>query len=301
MPPTIGDKTGSKSSRVETELSVVLEMGDDGAETMPVVLRPLRSAEDYRQCEQLERETWGQNFTECVPASILMISQKVGGIAAGAFDSDGRMVGMIYGLTGPRHGALAHWSHMLAVSRELRSRGLGRELKLYQRRAVLAKGVHTMLWTYDPLVAKNAYLNICRLGARPIEYVRDLYGPDTSSALHQGLGTDRLVVEWRLDQAKSVPPSEASGWASVAVVNADADGNPQDEPGELPPSPRLRVEIPLDIQPVKASAEGAGALWRASTRGAFESCLEAGYAVTGFQRDETSDRCWYLLERGGTG
>ena len=101
--------------RTDAELSVVLEIGGDEAETMPVVLRPLRSRDDYRQCEALERETWGQDFSECVPSSILMISQKVGGVAAGAFDSDGRMVGMVYGLTGPRRGEIVHWSHMLAA------------------------------------------------------------------------------------------------------------------------------------------------------------------------------------------
>ena len=77
-----------------------------------------------------ERDTWGQAIV--VPASLLMVSQKVGGVTAGAFDEDGQLVGMVYGLTGPRDGRLGHWSHMLAVSQGLRSLGIGRELKLFQ-------------------------------------------------------------------------------------------------------------------------------------------------------------------------
>ncbi len=287
-------------SSAEAELSVVVELGAD-AETVPIVLRALRSQEDYAACEELERDTWGQDFSECVPAGVLMITQKVGGVAAGAFDSDGRMVGMVYGLTGPRGGELAHWSHMLAVRPEYRGVGLGRELKLYQRRVVIEKGASVMLWTYDPLVARNAYLNICKLGARPVEYVRDLYGPDTASELHTGLGTDRFVVAWRLDgEADSACEVEDPAWAEAPVLNVTPEGEPTEDQ-ELPEAERVKIEIPADVQVEKAADAEAGGRWRASTRLAIERSLEAGLVVQGFERDAASGRGRYRLGRTGRG
>lgn len=284
--------------RGDAELSVVLELGVDGAETMPVVLRPLRSQDDYQQCEEVERETWGQDFSECVPGSILMISQKVGGVAAGAFDSDGRLVGMVYGLTGPRQGRLVHWSHMLAVRNELRGRGLGRELKMYQRRVVLEKGAESMLWTYDPLVARNAALNINRLGARPVEYIRDLYGPDTASELHSGLGTDRFVVEWRLEREPPTGTEDLHAWSSAAVINRTPEADLHVDSLEPRDAPFLRIEVPSDIQQIKRDDPEAGGRWRASTRLAFETCFSEGYVIEGFDVGVESGFSWYLLRQG---
>ena len=101
-------------------------------------------------------------------------------------------------MTGVRDGALVHWSDMLAVGPEARDRGIGRRLKLYQRSLVAELGVTQILWTFDPLVARNAHLNLNALGARVIDYVPDMYGADTGSTLHQGIGTDRFVVAWEV-------------------------------------------------------------------------------------------------------
>ena len=287
---------GRAETRAEAELSVVLELGEDGSETMPVVLRPLRSQDDYRQCEELERDIWGQDFSECVPTSLLMVSQKVGGVAAGAFDSDGRMVGMVYGLTGPRQGRLVHWSHMLAVRQELRGRGLGKELKLYQRRVVRERDAEVMLWTYDPLVSRNAYLNICRLGARPAEYVRDLYGDDTASELHTGLGTDRFVVEWHLADGGRAPESPTAFAEAPEIVHLE-EGRPSEPPYDIPSVRRVRIAVPRDIQAVKAADAELGLEWRRSTRSAIEACFDEGFEVVGFDAAGDDGPCAYLLRR----
>ena len=163
-----------------------------------VELRNVSSDEEYEAVVDLERETWGVGFEDTVPPTILMISQKMSGVLAGAFDPNGRMLGFIYGLSGFRYGRRAHWSHMLAVTREARGLGLGRELKVFQRELLLPLGVETVYWTYDPLVAHNANLNLNRLGALPVEYVENMYGEDTGSVLHSGLGTDRFVVAWAI-------------------------------------------------------------------------------------------------------
>ena len=136
-----------------------------------VVLRTFASRADYDQGVVLQKETWGHDFTECVPASILQISQKVGGVAAGAFDKDDRLIGFIYGLSGLREGRPAHWSHMLAVRPEYRGTGIGTKLKKMQRDLLLAAGIDVAYWTFDPLVSGNAHFNINLLGARPVEVV----------------------------------------------------------------------------------------------------------------------------------
>src|SRR3954453_23974488 len=158
-------------------------------------IRPLRTLDELRACVSLQRETWGNEFTDVVPTSILKVSQRVGGVAAGAFDDENALLGFVYGLTGVERGRIVHWSDMLAVRPEARNIGLGRRLKEYQRQFVRELGASVIYWTFDPLVARNAHLNFNRLGVRLTEYVEDMYGV-TDSVLHGGMATDRLVVAW---------------------------------------------------------------------------------------------------------
>lgn len=252
-------------------------------------IRPLRTHAELRQCLALQRATWGERFDDAVPASILSVVQRIGGVAAGAFDEAGQMLGFVFGITGVEQGRIVHWSDMLAVIPEARDRGIGRMLKQYQRRMAESVGAEVMYWTYDPLVARNAHLNIDILGARPTEYVRDMYG-DTGSVLHAGIGTDRFVVAWPLGRPAAPDPDRPDDARALAapVLNALPD-----EPGAAPApvdAERLpdvvRVAIPLDIQAVLARDERRAAAWRASTREALERALALGYRVTRFVRDD---------------
>src|SRR5215210_1930783 len=144
-----------------------------------VTIRDLQTLEEYLACCELQEETWGRGFSERVPAAILRVSQKIGGVTAGAFAPDGQMIGFVFGMTGLRDGKPAHWSDMLAVREHARGHHLGDRLKHFQRERVRALGCELMLWTYDPLVARNAHFNINRLGAMPVEYVTDMYGSNT--------------------------------------------------------------------------------------------------------------------------
>ncbi len=267
-----------------------------------IVIRRLNAHDDYQACLALQKETWGETFAECVPPSLLMVSQKIGGVAAGAFDASGRLLGFVFGLTGVKDGRLVHWSDLLAVRPEVRDCGLGQHLKLYQKEQVQALGVEVMYWTYDPLVARNAHLNLNRLGAHAEEYVPDMYREDASGALHRGMSLDRFVVAWRLNQehdqaAVRVTPEN---FAPVPVVNTVFDQNNKIIPVEkdLSLASAVRVEIPDDIYAVKAVALEQAVVWRNTTRRAFLFYQEHGYAVTAFYREESNGRCFYVLRRG---
>ena len=158
-----------------------------------IEIRTLRSNEDCQAAADFQREIWGTDYGDIVPGTLLHVVDYVGGLAAGAFDPSGTLVGFVFGMNGIRDGDLVHWSHMLGVRESARNSGLGRMLKEYQRTTLRDIGVKRIYWTFDPLMSKNAYFNINRLGAEIVEYVPDMYGR-TSSPLHLGLPTDRLIA-----------------------------------------------------------------------------------------------------------
>jgi predicted GNAT superfamily acetyltransferase len=269
-----------------------------------IEIRSLATPDDYDQCVRLQRETWGRDFTEIVPPTMLKVPQKVGGVSAGAFGPSGEMVGFVYGVSGLRRGRPAHWSHMLAVAPKFEGRGLGVHLKAFQRGVLLDLGIDVAYWSYDPLEARNAHLNLNRLAARMVEYVPNMYGEDTHSPLHSGLGTDRFVVEWeledlRVDQAiKGVLPLAVGGIADTPAVASHAKGD-RILPTEsaLPDLPTVRIEVPESIQAVKAKSMELGMKWRNTTRRAFLWYLGRSYRVTAFYRDPSSARCFYVVSR----
>ncbi len=257
-------------------------------------LRPLASHADYRACVVLQEKVWGAGFRELSSPSILKIAGKIGGLAAGAFDSGGRLAGFVFGLTGIMDGRPVHWSHMLAVDPALRDQGLGRRLKEYQREALLAAGVAVMYWTYDPLFARNAHLNINRLGVRISEYQADFYDDDPTGADWVSIGMDRFIVVWDLT-AQNLGPTATppAGADEIPCISPLPTGEPA--PDNLPGAARLRVEIPVDIEAVQAQSPEEASRWRAITRRAFLHYQAQGYRVSGFYR--TGDRAFYIVEQ----
>ena len=265
-----------------------------------ITIRDLSTLQDYSDCVALQDATWGAGFSERVPMAILRVSQKIGGVAAGAFDEDRRMIGFVFGLTGVRDGELVHWSDMLAVREDLRGRGIGERLKQYQRDKVTALGVRSMLWTFDPLQARNANFNINHLGALPVEYVVDMYGSNTGSTLHGALPTDRFIVRWDLaERTASRTPLPISG-DTVPVANpVGSDGLPVVEllPSTSSHAGPVHVQVPEDFAAVQREGSAIAMRWRLVVRQVLTAWLTAGYRVTAFARTD-GNLPSYRLEPG---
>jgi predicted GNAT superfamily acetyltransferase len=239
-------------------------------------IRCCEGFDELEACVQLQIETWGYDETELIPRKTFLLSQKIGGQVIGAFDSDsaesqrGFLVGFAMSLPGIKtEGSYAQpylHSHMLAVREGYRNRGLGAQLKWFQRDEALSRGIRRMEWTFDPLEIKNAFLNIHRLGAVARAYRPDFYGV-SSSRLQGGLPTDRLVAEWDLDSPR----------VKAILEGRPADGYVVEE----------QIPVPAAIYQWKASEtdrERAIAI-QLENRRKFQQAFSRGLTVVGFALD----------------
>jgi len=255
-----------------------------------MTIRPLHTIDEFRQVLALEKAIWGyEDSDDAVGIPVFVITVKRGGILLGAFDGD-RMIGFVYSLAGLKHGTPMQWSHMLGVLAAYRATGIGRELKLEQRRIAVEMGLDLMEWTYDPLVAVNAHLNFNRLGVVVEDYVLDVYG-DSSSPLHKGTPTDRFIAQWWMrspdvverlgaEAVPAAPPrfdaplvntvSDDGTWLACTGVDLTC--------GEA----ELAIVIPAGYNEMLEREPELGHDWRMASRQLFGRYLNGDYRVTGF-------------------
>jgi predicted GNAT superfamily acetyltransferase len=157
-----------------------------------------------------------------------------------------------------------------------------------------SRGIPEMCWTFDPLIAKNAHLNLNVLGASVLRYVPDMYGT-TESPLHHGLATDRLVVSCPTTTPAATPRVQSQDFASAPVLT------PTPQPGDAlfqrdgKPA-ALRIEVPSDFPQLLQQSPATAVAWHGSLRSHFQWALDAGYAVAGLQRDPLTARTFYALQ-----
>ena len=277
-------------------------------------IRDVEGEAEHHAIEDLQKEAWGFNDLDTVPAATLIATQHAGGIVLGAFEK-ASMIGFAYSFPAFEEGRVSMHSHMLAVKPEYRNIQAGFYLKLVQRERVLAMGLDEITWTFDPLQSLNAHLNFAKLGVVSRRYLVNFYGETSSSPLHQGFGTDRLWVSWLLNSERvngcvSRPPSyrtpqidAASSEASSLIQSALMYGDGSrpllgDFNGNLSAN-RCAIEIPHNINLLKEREPKLGAEWREATRAAFLAALEAGFLVDDFVRIDGMPypRWFYLLRK----
>ena len=241
------------------------------ASTKPsITVRSCDSLEDFRACVALQREIWGEDDLEVEPATMFVVASHTGGQVLGAYDGNS-LVGFTLALAALRHGAPFLHSHMTGVHASYRDSGVGRLLKLFQREEALSRDIRLIEWTFDPLALRNAHFNLNRLGAICRRYLPNLYGV-TTSPLHRGLATDRLLAEWYLDSPRV-----------VAAVT-----------GELIPSPsRATVAVPNLVDDWMASDLYRVQSIQAAVREQFAEGFAKGYAAIAVAK--TSDATTYHL------
>lgn len=238
--------------------------------TREIEIRHCSTLAEYEECVRVEHAVWGEEIA--VPSAVFVVAHHTGGQVVGAFH-EGKMAGFTLSLAAMRAGKPFLHSHMTAVLTEFRDRGIGRRLKLFQRRDALKRGIELIEWTFDPLDIKNAHFNFVRLGAVARRYIPNCYGV-TRSALHAGLPTDRLVAEWWL------------GSERVKSILAD-DAPPLKESAE-------RVSLPANLMEIRESDRAAAARVQAETRERFQKLFAEGHVATGVEsRDSATD---YILE-----
>jgi predicted GNAT superfamily acetyltransferase len=300
-----------------------------------LVLRILETPQEMTQVENLQRIIWSGNETEIVPINLLVAAIHNGGLAIGAYPAEPHdpartvepsqpMIGFVFGFPGfyptPDGPRLKHCSHMLGVHPDFRNKGVGFMLKRAQWQMVRQQGIDNITWTYDPLLSRNAQLNITKLGAVCNTYLRNEYGK-MQDDLNAGLVSDRLQVDWwvnsqrvnlRLSKKKRPQLDLAHFLAAGAeIINPSrpgSDGWPrppalQSRPlsmidSEHPPT-LLLLEIPPDFQALRVANLELASEWRYHIRALFEDLFAWGYLITDFIfQTEDLTRSFYVLSFG---
>jgi predicted GNAT superfamily acetyltransferase len=235
--------------------------------------RLLTTHDEFEGAVRLQKEIWGFSSVDLLPVRLFVVASKIGGHVFGAFDGS-RMVAFCLAIPGLKPGGkIFLHSQMLGVLPEYRNYGIGRMLKLEQRKDALARGVDVIEWTFDPLELKNAYFNIERLGAVVRRYVPNQYGT-TTSHLHGGLPTDRCTAEW---------------WVKTRRVEAALSQCRQ------PLEVEDRIAVPTNIDSLRREAPKQVREVQRCVTERFLDCLARGLAVTGFEKSEQAGT--YLLGR----
>lgn len=288
-------------------LSDADEAAARAAKAAGVAVRPLESLAELSAVSSVFDSIWEPDSgNSSIRLDLLRALTKAGNYVSGAYDrASGELLGGCVGFFGPPAARELH-SHIAGVSPGGLGRSVGFALKVHQRAWCLRHGVEVVAWTYDPLIRRNAYFNLVKLGARPVEYLRNFYGA-MDDAINSGTETDRMLVHWDLRSPGAVeasagrprPASFAALRSLGAVVALSPDSSGRPVAGALdddqavaggPGTRRFLVGVPADIEAMRLADPGLAATWRAALRDVLAPLLAGGASVTGFDRSG-----WYVV------
>ena len=261
---------------------------------LSVEVRELTTADECHAVSELYAEIWATPSAESpMPGEVLIALAHSGNYVVGAFTSDGTLVGGAaawFGESsdGEHAGTRFLHSHIAAVTTASQGLGVGMVLKQHQRRWAGDRGIPEIRWTFDPLVRRNAWFNLTRLGAVGLRYVEDYYG-GLDDQINAGEPTDRMVVHWTVDQ----PAERTTDTATGAYPFLDVDRG--DEPVVLdtdPPVTNLAVWLPEDIVAMRRDQPDLARRWRAAQRSVLVPALANGYRATAVTQEG-----WLILTR----
>ena len=255
-----------------------------------VSLRRMTTLDDADRVLDLIAHTWGGQE---LPRETVRALEHADTGLIGAEADGGDLVGFVLGFLGMSGGLHVH-SHMLAVTRDRQRGGVGFALKLAQRAAALEEGIEDVRWTYDPLLARNAWFNLMKLGATATEFLPDFYG-EMDDLLNANDRSDRFEIRWWLRDARvegrasGEPPPTLDLGDATALLERDGGDRDGEDPRPLltgaPIGGRASVAIPQDYPGLRARDADLAAEWRSAAAEAFEKCFAAGLSAVGLTRD----------------
>jgi len=251
--------------------------------------RKLEKPEEFRQVVEVYRAIWGEGE---IPTTLQRALQDNGGLVLGAF-ADIHLAGFAISLLGWDGVTLYQYSHTTAVRPEYQNHHLGFRLKAFQRDEVLKLGLAEIRWVFDPLLSRNARLNVRLLGATPDRYHIHYYG-QMPEALNEGLESDRLRVRWELTSSRveerlagkfPTPDEDFDRWkGSTAIVETEVGEKGLRTPSAVtePGGSPAHLEIPFDLAAVREHEPSALRTWRHAVRDGFRAAFDVGYRVDDF-------------------
>lgn len=225
-----------------------------------IEIRSLHTADHMQGVVAVFQQVWGSP-TELIRLELLMAIAHSGGYVAAAIDPQGTVLGASVGLLARHAGGPALHSHITGILPGVRRTGLGRQMKLHQQSWARERGIDWIVWTFDPLVRRNAWFNIAVLGVEVHDYLDSFYGVMTD-AINAGDDSDRLLVAWGVATGPDHDPFDGTG---------------VDDPLLLP--------TPDDVVALRRTDPAAVARWRADSRATWHAALGEGRRVLGFTRD----------------
>jgi predicted GNAT superfamily acetyltransferase len=298
-----------------------------------ITIRVIETPYEMNIVEDIQRYVWTDNETEVVPVHMLMAAVRHGGLVLGAYlqmETGQELVGFVFGFPGfyftPDGPRPLHVSQMLGVHPDYRDTGIGFKLKRAQWQMVRNQRLDRIVWTYDPLMSRNAHLNITKLGAVCHRYIRDAYG-SLRDGLNVGVPSDRFQVDWWVNSARvnrrlshnarrrlDLAHFYAAGAVVINPTHIDEGGWPvplreiednlnlgaEEEPVlSNQENAMLLIEIPSDFQALKNAKPNLAVNWRLHSRVVFETLFGQGYLVTDFiHLPGTHPRSFYVLSHG---
>jgi predicted GNAT superfamily acetyltransferase len=296
--PTVAADLRSVAGARDSAAKAAAEAAAGAAEAAGVDMVELHGIEQLEAMTRLFDEIWGIREGSLMPLGVSRAVEHAGNYIAGAFDSrGGELVGAIIGFFGLRDGQLLMHSHIAGVHPRAQGRAIGFALKQHQRAWALAAGVRTIEWTFDPLVRRNTFFNVTKLGVEVVAYHADFYGR-MDDALNAGDPSDRCVARWDLaspaviaaaaGNAVEVDRAALLAGGARVVLAGGAGGAPEARPSGRGGT-RL-AWVPADVVALRAAQPVLARAWRLALRATLREAIEQGYALTGVTRDG-----WYVL------
>ncbi|GGS14967.1 hypothetical protein GCM10010252_63070 [Streptomyces aureoverticillatus] len=257
-------------------------MNGPSTATSTLTIRELHAMEDFDAVALLYADIWGSEpGSSPLSAETMRALSHAGNYVAGAYEDD-RLVGASVAFFGDPIGITLH-SHITGA---VMGRGVGLALKTHQRQWALARRLRRITWTYDPLVRRNAYFNLVKLGARPEAYLTSFYGA-MDDAINGGDESDRVVAAW--DLTAPTPPEVIELPTGAEHRLRDRGGRPETVASD---AGTVLVDIPDDIEALRRTDPGAARAWRLAVRQTLGGLLAEGARVVGFH-----ERRRYVVQR----